>query len=319
MSSKPIKKSIDFKVIYAVLGVALVSLIPIRIYQLVCLNERDSSGFFSRVNASVYIFYALAVVFAAAIFALVTLTDKVTASKPVRGKSKPLCIGAALFALGLAYDTGICVGSFIKSVTSYSAGSNAIAAYLFSNGMFAVFFEAIFGLCACIYLVLFALYYHDGKGSFADYKFLALTPLFWAMFKTVYRFMTKISFVVLADLMLEIAMLVFMMLFLMSFARINSQICQKHEMRKAMRYALVAAMFALVLGVSRLAVTVCGLSETLPTGFPFSLTDLTFGVFAIIYVDACSKSGRSADEDELLADENEKPSSTAVDEDFLDS
>ncbi len=191
--------------------------------------------------------------------------------------------------------------------------------YLFSNGMFSVLFEAIFGLCACIYFILFALYYHDGKGSFADYKFLALTPLFWAMFKTVYRFMTKISFIVLADLMLELAMLVFMMLFFMSFARISSQVCQKYEMRKAMKYALIAAMFALVIGVSRLAVTACGLSETLPTGFPFSLTDLTFGVFAIIYVDACSKSGRSADEDELLADETEKPSNEPVNDDFLDN
>lgn len=318
MSSKSTKKNIDFKAIYAVLGVALAALIPIRIYQLVCLNERDSSGFFSRVNASVYVFYALAVIFAAALITLVTLSNKVTASKSVRGKSKPLCVGAALFALGLAYDTGVCVGSFIKSVSSYGAGSNVMA-YLFSNGMFSVFFEAIFGLCACIYFILFALYYHDGKGSFSDYKFLALTPLFWAMFRTVYRFMTKISFIVLADLMLELAMLIFMMLFFMSFARISSQICQKYEMRKAMKYAFTAAMFALVIGVSRLAVTVCGLSSTLPSGFPFSLTDLTFGVFAIIYVNSCSKSGRSADEDELLADENGKPSNAAVDEDFLDN
>ncbi len=318
MSSKSQKKNIGFKAIYAVLGVALAALIPVRIYQLVCLNERDSSGFFSRVNASVYVFYALAVIFAAAIFVLVTLTNKVTASKSVKGESKPLCVGAALFALGLAYDTGVCIASFIKSVSSYGAGSSVMS-YLFSNGMFSVLFEAIFGLCACIYFILFALYYHDGKGSFADYKFLALTPLFWAMFKTVYRFMTKISFIVLADLMLELAMLVFMMLFFMSFARISSQVCQKYEMRKAMKHALIAAMFALVIGVSRLAVTACGLSETLPTGFPFSLTDLTFGVFAIIYVDACSKSGRSADEDELLADETEKPSNEPVNDDFLDN
>lgn len=318
MSSKSSKKNISFKAIYAVLGVALACLTPIRIYQLICLNERDSSGFFARINPSVYIFYALAVVFAVALFVLVTLSNKVTASKSVRGKSKSLLIGSALFALGLAYDTGICVGSFIKAVTSYGAGSNVMA-YLFSNGMFALFFEAVFGLCACIYFILFALYYNDGKGNFSDYKFLALTPLFWAMFKTVYRFMTKISFTVLADLMLELGMLIFMMLFFMSFARISSQVCQKYEMRKAMRYGLIGAMFALVIGISRLAVTVCGLSSTLPTGFPFSLTDLTFGIFAIIYVAACSKSGRSASEDDLLADNDEKPSKDKVDEDFLNN
>ena len=82
-------------------------------------------------------------------------------------------------------------------------------------------------------------------------------------------------------------------------------------------YGLIGAMFALVIGISRLAVTVCGLSSTLPTGFPFSLTDLTFGIFAVIYVAACSKSGRSASEDDLLADNDEKPSKDTVDEDFL--
>lgn len=318
MSSKSQKKNISFRAIYAVLGVALALLIPLRIYQLVCLNERDSSGFFSTINASVYIFYALAVIFAVALFVLVTLSNKVTASKSVRGKSKALFISSALFALGLMYDTGVCIGSFIKAVATYGANSNMVT-YLFSNGMFAMFFEALFGLCASIYFILFALFYNDGKGNFSDYKFLALTPLFWAMFKTVYRFMTKISFTVLADLMLELAMLVFMMLFFMSFARISSQVCQKYEMRKAMRYGLIGAMFALIIGVSRLAVTVCGLSSTLPTGFPFSLTDLTFGIFAIIYVSACSKSGRSASEDDLISAADGEPSKDAVDDGFLDN
>lgn len=82
MSSKSSKKNISFKAIYAVLGVALACLTPIRIYQLICLNERDSSGFFARINPSVYIFYALAIIFAVALFVLVTLSTRLRLQSP---------------------------------------------------------------------------------------------------------------------------------------------------------------------------------------------------------------------------------------------
>ena len=138
------------------------------------------------------------------------------------------------------------------------------------------------------------------------------------MFRLLYRFMTKISFTVVSELLLELVMLAFMMLFFMSFARISSQICQKGEMKKAMRYGLVAAMICAVLGLTRLIVTVGGKTELLPSGFNFSLADLTFAVFAVIYINACTKTGRPSSEDEFLPDEYEEEEKTAkIDDDFL--
>ena len=312
------RKNISFGRIFTVFGIALAVLLPTRLYQLFFITENDHTGFFKHNDASVYIMYIAAIVFAVLLYVLVTLSDKVTASKSVRGKNKPLAVGSLLFAVGLAYDVAISGSLFIKSIMSYSAGKN-IMSYLFSNGMLAVALEALCGLAGCIYFILFALSYSDGKTTYYEYKFLAIMPLFWAMFRMVRRFMTKISFTVVADLMLELLMLAFMMLFFISFARISSQICQKGEMRKAMRYGLISAVFALVLGVSRLAVTVCGKASLLPSGFDFALSDLTFGIFAVIYVNACSKTGREASEDELIEEEiDKKAPEEETDDDFLD-
>ncbi len=317
MSSKIRKINISFSKIFTVFGVGLAVLLPTRLYQLFCLTETDKSGFFTEINASVYILYIAAAVFSVLLFTLVALSNKVTASKSPRGKNKLLAVTSALFAAGLAYDVAISVSTFLKAVINYSAGNNALM-YLFSNGMFAVLLEAVCGLAACIYFVLYSLSYFDGKTAYYEYKLLAIMPLFWAMFKMVYRFMTKISFTVVADLLIELFMLAFEMLFFMSFARISSQICQKYEMRKAMKYALPAAMLALLLGVSRLVATVFGKSECLMSGFGFSLADLTFGVFAVSYVYACSKTGRDESEDEDIPDENEKKQKEEeTDEDFL--
>ncbi len=309
------KKAIDFKKIFIVGGVGLAALIPLRLYQLFFITEEDKSGFLTHVNASVYVFFALLVAFCAALLVLVSVTNKVTASKSVRGKSKALSVGSGLMALGLAYDVAYCASLFIRSLLSYSSGTS-IMSYIFSNGMLAVIFEAVCGLLACIYFILFTLSYADGKTTYYDYKLLAIMPLFWAMFRMVRRFMTKISFLVVPDLLLELAMLAFMMLFFMSFARISSQICQKNEMRKAMKYGLVSAFIAMILGVTRLAVTLCGKSDLLPRDFAFIPADLFYAIFTAIYVNACSKTGRDASEDDLLPDSYEEPKNE-VDDDFL--
>lgn len=309
------KKSIDFKKIFIVGAVGLVLLIPLRLYHLFFITEDDGSGFLTHANASVYVFFGLLLAFCLGLLVLVSITNKVTASKSARGKSKALFVGAGLFALGIAYDVAYCAGTFIKSLLSYSSATS-IFTYIFSNGMLAVILEAVCGLLACIYFILFALSYTDGKTTYYDYKLLAIMPLFWAMFRTVRRFMTKISFLVVPDLILELAMLAFMMLFFMSFARISSQICQKNEMRKAMKYGLVSALIAMILGVTRLAVTVCGKSSLLPADFSFTPADLFYSIFVIIYVDACSKSGRDASEDDMLPDSYDEPENEV--DDFLD-
>ena len=312
------KKNISFKLIFTLFGIFGAGLTGLRIYQLFRLTEADSTGFFTRINPSVFVLYIGAFLSVAVLLCLVVLSSNVTASKSPRGRNKPLAIGAALFALGLGADVAISIAKVIIAAKDYSSQWRGdLLAYLASNGYVAIAFEAIFGLGACIYLILIALSYFEGKATFYEYKLLALFPLLWSMARIIRRFLTKISFTVVADLLLELVMLAFMMMFFISFARISSQICQKFEMRKAMSYGLIAALFAAVLSVSRLLVTVGARTELLPDGFAFSPADLGFAVFAVAYINACSKSGRDASEDEILSDDETVEEKDDFDEDFL--
>lgn len=97
--------------------------------------------------------------------------------------------------------------------------------------MFASLFESIFGIIACVYFIVFALSYFNDKADFTSYKVLALAPLFWAMCKMITRFMTKISFINVSELMLEMLELALVMLFFMSFAKISSDVADKGEFK----------------------------------------------------------------------------------------
>ena len=316
MSALTNKKSISFKTILIFFGIFTGLITGLRIYQLLFNTETDKSGFFINNDWSVFALYGGALIFIAIIILLVQASNKVTASKSPRGKDKKLGVCAAIFAGGLAFDVAISISQLIRAIASYVAGENLLA-FLMSNGLLACAIGAVFGLLGVIYMILFALSYFDGKTTCYEYKLFAISPLFWSMFRIVRRFMTKISFTVVADLLLELVMLVFMMLFLISFARISSQICQKYEMRKAMKYGLCAAMLALALGVSRLAMTFIK-PGALATDFGFNPADLAFGIFAAAYVNACSKTGRPASDDDLIEDEEEKKAQEEeIDDDFL--
>lgn len=311
------KKNISYKLIFTVFGIFAALMTATRIYQLFAITETDSSGFFSRSNPSIYLLYAGLALGCAAILILVSMSSSVTASKPVRGKNKALAVGGILMAAGLGIDVAFSAAKIIMAVTGYTARSGLFG-YLFSNGYIAMAVSVVCGLLGCFYFMLFALSYFAGRTTFCEYKLLAIMPLFWTMARLIRRFTFKISFTVIADLLLELVMLAFMMMFFISFARISSQICQKHEMRKAMGFGLTAALFAAVVAISRLVVTVGGKTELLHADLPFNAADLTFAVFAVIYVYASFKSGRDASEDELLSDDETVEEEITLDEDFLD-
>ena len=124
-----------------------------------------------------------------------------------------------------------------------------------------------------------------------------MAPLFWAMCKMITRFMTKISFINVSELMLEMLELALVMLFFMSFAKISSDVADKGEFKKLVSYGMPAAMLAAVIGVSRLVITLCGKRDRLPSELGFSVTDPAFAFFAIVYIRHQMKHGRPESED----------------------
>ncbi|MGN0519518.1 MAG: hypothetical protein ACI4LB_02145, partial [Candidatus Fimenecus sp.] len=310
---------IDAKVLVAALGIALLAAIPLRTVQLFT-NMENYTGFFEEVDWTVYVVYAVFAVAAVVLAVLPALSAKLPASRPVVRKNKALAFGAFAFAAGIAYDVALGLVKVLRTMDGITA--KTVLTVLFTNGMFALILQIICGVAACIFMVLVGLSYTGERATYGEYRLLALMPLFWTLFRLVARFMTKISFTMVSELLLELAMLCFMMLFLLSFARISAQISQKGEMKKAFCFGLPAAFFALTIGVTRLICTVGGRAELLADGFSFSLADLGFGIFAAVYLYVHMQYGRPASEDDALpeayASPEQRPADERLDENFLE-
>ncbi len=289
----------------------LVVCIPFRLVQLFT-NIEQNTGFFIENDWTVYCFYAVVVLFVIALAVVAGSFGKIPASRPVLRRDKTLAICSFLFAVGIAYDVIFALAKVMRALTDGSLATGFFSV-MFTDGMFAQLLQAICGMAACIYIVLVALSYVGEKATYCDYRFLAIMPLFWALFRMVSRFMTKISFTMVSELLLELLMLAFMLLFLMSFARVSAQVNQKGEMKKIVRYGMPAAFLALLIGITRLVCTVGGRADLLADGFQFSLADIGFGAFAVAYIFTHMRYGRPASEDDLLpnADAAEEKTETA--------
>lgn len=289
----------------------LVICIPFRLVQLFT-NIEQNTGFFIENDWTVYCFYAVVVLFVIVLAVVAGSFGKIPASRPVLRRDKTLAICSFLFAVGIAYDVIFALAKVMRALTDGSLATGFFSV-MFTDGMFAQLLQAICGMAACIYIVLVALSYVGEKATYCDYRFLAIMPLFWALFRMVSRFMTKISFTMVSELLLELLMLAFMLLFLMSFARVSAQVNQKGEMKKIVRYGMPAAFLALLIGITRLVCTVGGRVDLLADGFQFSLADIGFGAFAVAYIFTHMRYGRPASEDDLLpnADAAEEKTETA--------
>ena len=310
-STKTRTGNVSVKALGLLLLAGLVICIPFRLVQLFT-NIEQNTGFFIENNWTVYCFYAVVVLFVIVLAVVAGSFGKIPASRPVLRRDKTLAICSFLFAVGIAYDVIFALAKVMRALTDGSL-ANGFFSVMFTDGMFAQLLQAICGMAACIYIVLVALSYVGEKATYCDYRFLAIMPLFWALFRMVSRFMTKISFTMVSELLLELLMLAFMLLFLMSFARVSAQVNQKGEMKKIVRYGMPAAFLALLIGITRLVCTVGGRADLLADGFQFSLADIGFGAFAVAYIFTHMRYGRPASEDDLLpnADAAEEKTETA--------
>lgn len=295
---------IDVNVLLAALAAALLCAVPLRTVQLFT-NIEPHTGFFEAIDWTVFTVYGVLLLGTAVLLLLPIFSSRLPASRPVIRQSYALTVGGLFFAVGIAYDVIVSVIK-ISNMFAGGLGGEKLFQVLFAGGLFALLLQAICGAAACVYFVLLAVSYLRGSAAFCQYKLLAIMPLFWTLFRLVSRFMTKISFTVLSELLIELAMLSFTALFMMSFARISSGVNQKGEMKKCIRYGCPAAFLALTVGLTRLICTLGGKAEVLPDGFAFSLSDLGFGVFAVLYIAVHMQYGRPASEDALIPADTSK-------------
>ncbi len=285
---KKIKASRNFSpaILIELLALGLAALLPLRVYQVGYLIEPET-GFFSHFSFTIPTFYcilgALCLVFIAGSF----LSSKCSAVSYPQGKCIPLGVASVLAAVSIVYDAVSQAMNFYEVYTSYSpynASGATLLSYLTKNGATPQIFAALFGVLAAFYMWLVANSFFDGKTKITDYKILAVTPLAWNICRIIHRFVRKISFVNVSDLLLELFMLVFMMLFFLAFAQVASNVSAKEVKWRLFGFGLPAAAVALVCSVPRLAMVVGGSASLLPALHPFAPCDLFVGVFIIMFL-----------------------------------
>lgn len=284
---------------YVLVGL-LFAAVPLRIYQLLFIVEEDT-GFYKSVDWSVYLLFGLAAAAVIVPYILVALSKNVPASRPFRCKSRFTAASALIFAAGILLDV---IASFAEFLGTLN---------------FSVLFTAVFGVMAAVYMLIFGISYIDGKISYSQHKLLALSPLFWSLSRMIMRFVRKIAYVNVSDLMYEIFALAFMMLFFLSFARISSGLSNKRAMRALYSAGFAAIFFCAMLNIPRLILLVTGQRELLPDDYPFSFCDLGFAVFAFAYIVSSFKFSEKNDKGELPAPKPAKAKKTEAEETASDT
>ncbi len=283
--------------LYIIVGLLAVA-IPLRTYQLLFITEYDT-GFYRTIDWSVYAIYGLCALAIVVSAVLVNLAKNVPSSKDeIRKKNLFLAISSVLFALGILVDVILAFSSMLSKDTTGTVNG------IFSQeNLLPVIVEAVFGVLSAIYIMMFGISHFDGRTTYAQYKFLALAPLAWTVGRILLRFLKKISYVNVADLMLELFILASMMLFFLAFARISSGLANERSMRSLFASGYVCIFFCLLSNVPRLVIGLTGNSAYLPDEYPLSICDLTFALFVASYIVNAMKKATENDHNEIYIEE----------------
>ena len=265
--------------------------VPFRTYQLLFITE-NTTGFYKSTDWSIYAIYGLSALAILVSVIIVNLAKNVPSSRDeIKQKNVFLAIYSMLFAFGIIVDS-------VLSFTSILAGTAG------AENFTSVVVETVFGVFAAIYFMLFGISYFDGRTTYFQYRFLALAPLAWTTGRIIIRFMKKIAYVNVADLMLELFILAGMMIFFLSFARISSGLSNEKSMRSLFASGYVCIFFCALANVPRIVLMITGNSDYIPIEYPLSICDLTFSLFVTAYIVNAMNKATVNDHNELYNKED---------------
>ncbi len=280
--------------LFVALGLLCVA-IPFRTYQVLSLIESET-GFFAEMNWSVYLIYGICAVAFLTVYIIIFFAKDVPESRAVYRKNRLLAVASIVLGIGVGADAVTALANVILSSQGMIMALESFVATLL---------QGIFGVLSVIYIFVFGISYFDGRTTYSRYKLLALSPVIWSATRLITRFVEKISYINVSDLMLELFGIAFMMIFFMGFARISSGLANKKAMRSVFSAGITSAFLCALANVPRLIAIVSANGSKLAEGYYFSLCDLAFSVFAVCYVLNAMNTATKNDAFELLEDSEE--------------
>lgn len=268
----------------AAAALSLCALLPLRVYQVTTLIDPET-GFFTADSFTIPLFYAVLAVVCVAVLLLSFLSEKANRTRSIHAKNRSLGIISAITALTVMFDAVIQVTEFVSINAGYDA--NALmshAQYLSKSGATALLFEAIFGFLAGVFFWIYTISCFTKELKMPGFQILSISPVAWEICRIIVRFVRKISFVNVSDLLLELFMIVFMITFLMAFAQIVTKVTPEVAAWRLYGCGVPAALIAFLVCVPRLFLMVIGHSDSIVEGHPLQLCDFALALFIPVFL-----------------------------------
>ncbi len=284
MKIKASSNKANVSALVGVFGVMAVVVAVLRSFQVFKLIDA-STGFYKEPSLVTPVLYGV-IAFSCFVFCAVSFLSRNSSAITTENlESKRLSICTYLFSFTMIYD---CISSFLKSIALLGSdsmnASNGTFKYVLSSGSFTNLGKSVFALLSAVYFLNLASSIKNGSEKASERKILALAPIGWSCFRLVGLFITKISFLRVSDLFLELVMLCFMTLFFVALAQMTSGVYSTGVSWKIPACGFSASLVAAALCVSRLIATVVSKESFITAGHPFEITDLGFLIFAVMYV-----------------------------------
>lgn len=274
-------KSYPFTASFIAMAVGILLLCPLRIYQYFKILE-PQTGFYSKVDFSVYAMYAI-MLFVAIFSVAVAFANK--KNLEIRKISlSPVAGGFAflLAAFGFVTDAVKCFTSFLSLGQDYTYKFDQTKLqYISQQGGLIVLFEGLFALLATIYFVVMAIGYFSKKNVGYKLRTFALALPLWTVARILMKFKTTISFINVSDLFISLFAIGFTMLYLLYFAQTASEVDDGESYFKMFAYGIPAVVFSLACFIPRVVLLVVGRSDLLCTGYGVELCDVLIPVMII--------------------------------------
>ncbi len=266
--------------IIAAAAISLCALLPLRVYQVTALIDPET-GFFKKDSFTVPLFYILTAAVIIAVAVLSYLNDKANRARDINAKSIPLGIISMLTALSVVFDSVFQMAEFMRINAEYLSYYSELTRtqYLSKSGAMMMLFEAVFGVFTAFVFCIYTFFCFGKKSRFKGFSVLSVAPVAWAICRIVIRFVRKISFVNISDLLLELFMLVFLILFFLAFAQVVTKVTPEITAWRLFGFGIPAALLCFLIAVPRLFLMAIGHSDALVADHGFFPCDLMISLF----------------------------------------
>ncbi|MBO5359315.1 MAG: hypothetical protein J6B25_00590 [Clostridia bacterium] len=272
-------------VLISIAALSLCALLPLRVYQVTTLIDPET-GFFTSNHFTIPLMYAIGAAVIIALPVLSFLNSKANRARNCVVKSTSLGIISILTALGMTYDSIVSVLGFMQINSEYSVAAHNIkySTYLTQSGAAALIAEGITGILAAFFFSIYAVSCFRKESKLSSFALISVTPTLWAISRIVLKFLEKISFVNISDLLLELIMLAFMIMFMLTFAQVVTGTSPEISAWRLFGCGLPAAVMAFITCVPRIFLALTGNAELMVEGYEIEFCDLALAIFIPVFL-----------------------------------